>query len=77
MLHELATIADIICLMNVSPLHFSLNQAMFIIDPATGTVTVAEKLDRTMATEVTFDVTVTDMSATPHQVMEKFHILKH
>lgn len=41
---------------------------MFVIDPQSGTVTVAGPLDRTMATEVTFDVTVTDISATPPQV---------
>lgn len=38
------------------------------MDPKTGMVTVAGKLDRTMATEVTLAVTVTDTSAIPPQV---------
>ncbi|XP_027213278.2 cadherin-87A [Penaeus vannamei] len=41
---------------------------MFVVDPKTGMVTVAGKLDRTMATEVTLAVTVTDTSAIPPQV---------
>lgn len=39
-----------------------------MVDPATGNVTVAKSLDRTVATEVTLAVTVTDVSATPPQV---------
>ncbi|KAK8407296.1 hypothetical protein O3P69_002092 [Scylla paramamosain] len=41
---------------------------VFSVDPATGSVTVAKSLDRTVATEVTLAVTVTDVSATPPQV---------
>ncbi|XP_071526000.1 cadherin-87A [Panulirus ornatus] len=41
---------------------------VFVVDRLTGSVTVAQRLDRTMATEVTLAVTVTDMSATPPQV---------
>ncbi|MPC44216.1 Cadherin-87A [Portunus trituberculatus] len=41
---------------------------VFNVDPATGIVTVAKSLDRTVATEVTLAVTVTDVSATPPQV---------
>lgn len=44
---------------------------MFVVDPKTGMVTVAGKLDRTMATEVTLTVTVTDTSAIPPQVRKK------
>lgn len=39
-----------------------------MVDPATGSVTVTKSLDRTVATEVTLAVTVTDVSATPPQV---------
>nr|XP_053634394.1 LOW QUALITY PROTEIN: cadherin-87A-like [Cherax quadricarinatus] len=41
---------------------------VFVVDPVTGSVTVARKLNRAVATEVTLAVTVTDMSATPPQV---------
>ncbi|XP_050727023.1 cadherin-87A-like [Eriocheir sinensis] len=41
---------------------------VFVVDPATGNVTVTKSLDRTVATEVTLAVTVTDVSATPPQV---------
>ncbi|KAK8743275.1 hypothetical protein OTU49_001344 [Cherax quadricarinatus] len=41
---------------------------VFVVDPVTGSVTVARKLNRAVATEVTLGVTVTDMSATPPQV---------
>ena len=43
-------------------------QEVFMVDPATGSVTVAKSLDRTVATEVTLAVTVTDVSAMPPQV---------
>lgn len=43
-------------------------QEVFVVDPATGNVTVTKSLDRTVATEVTLAVTVTDVSATPPQV---------
>ncbi|KAK4292814.1 hypothetical protein Pmani_034453 [Petrolisthes manimaculis] len=52
----------------VEDTHAAKLQEMFVVDPQTGVVSVGKELDRSLATEVTITVTITDVSATPPQV---------